>query len=167
LDHKDDQLVTAYRQAPLPDQERVKASSALERVAPLPPNMVESVRAPVLVQYAAPTPDASIVDRLTSQGFKVKPIPGKFNAPNCIWYGKGIDKEDVRRLALTLTEAGVKVQLIMSFKDPEKHQNVLTIGTDTESLTLPAMTVEQIKKLELTLYSPPPAPTPPAPAKAN
>ncbi len=169
LDHKDQQLVKAYEQAPLPAQERVRASTALES-AVRPPNMVEveSVRAPVVVQYATPAPDASLVDRLTAQGFKVKLIRGKYSAPNCIWYGEGVDKEDVRRLALTLTEAGVKVQLIMSYKgDPATHRNVLTIGTDTESLTKPALAVEQIKTLELTRYIPPPAPTPPAPAKAN
>jgi len=162
LDHKDQQLVKVYEREALPALERVKASSALARAAkPLtPPNMVEveSVRAPVLVQYAAPTPDASLVERLTAQGFKVKPISGKYNAPNCIWYGSGIGKEDVKRLALALLEAGVKVQEIVPFKLPGgKHQMIMTIGTDPEKLLAPPYTVESLESLELTRTADPKA----------
>jgi len=162
LDHKDQQLVKVYEREALPALERVKASSALARAAkPLtPPNMVEveSVRAPVLVQYAAPAPDTSLADRMSAQGFKVKQIHGKYNAPNCIWYGAGIGKEDVKRLALALLEAGIKVQAIVPFKLPGgKHQMVMTIGTDPDKLLAAPYTVESLESLELTRTADPKA----------
>ena len=68
-----------------------------------------------------------------------------------------------KRLALALTEAGVKVQAIGPFRMPGgKHQMVMTIGTDPEKLLAPPYTVESLESLELTRSADPKAaPAPP------
>jgi hypothetical protein len=160
LTHKDQQLVNVYESQALPSSERAKANRALEQ-APKPPLDEFGIAPPVgvpagatapppVVQYAAKVPDVALIERLNSHGFKAKPIGGKFNVPNCIWYGEGVDHEDVKRLALTLLEAGVKVQRIAPFRDPTgAHRTIITIGTDTDKLLAPSYTVEQLETLDL------------------
>ena len=159
LDHKDEQLVKIYKQDVLPSSERVKATSVLERVRPsttfsfpggVAGDPAGSEAAPILVQYAARAPDPDLVKSLKSRGFRVRTIPGKHDAPNCIWYGAGIDQDDVKQLALTLLVAGFKVQRITPFKTSGgRHQRVMTVGTDGDFLLEASYTVESLQTLKL------------------
>ena len=172
LDHKDEQLVKIYKKDLLPTRVREEARSAAERVRPqitysfpggVAGDPAGSEEAPILVQYASLKPDSSLIKLLNSRGFKVKPIHGKHDAPNCIWYGAGIGQDDVKQLALTLLEAGFKVQRITPFKESRgKHLRVMTIATDPDFLAEASYTVESLQTLKLPRSADPKAtPAPP------
>jgi hypothetical protein len=154
------QLVAqVYNRQALPQHERTAADQARQLIAS---GRTVAERQAILIQCFTKKRSAEVVNNLLKQGFRVRNLDSKFDATNAIWYGQGVQAEDLRIVALTLTEAGVKVQRIGSFQDPAAHQNVISVGTDTGSLTLPAMTVEQIKTLEVEKPVPG-APIPPAP----
>ncbi|HEY2739987.1 MAG TPA: hypothetical protein VGK45_16380, partial [Thermoanaerobaculia bacterium] len=103
-------------------------------------------------------PNLAILASLQKLGFYVAPPLGsKFDTTNAIWYGQGIQAEDLRVVSLTLTELGIKVQLVASYQDPAAHENIITIGTATGALTLPVLAVDQLRTLGLTPARPLPA----------
>ncbi|HEX3530230.1 MAG TPA: hypothetical protein VH988_24480 [Thermoanaerobaculia bacterium] len=164
LSVKNQQLVEVYDSQTVPQHERAKADEARQLIAS---GRTVKERREILVQYITKKHNPDIANKFIEQGFRVRNLDSKWDATNAIWYGPGVQAEDVRVVALTLTEAGVKVTQIESYQDPASHQNIITIGTSTGSLTMPAMTVDQIKTVELTPYTPPPTPKAPTPATAN
>jgi hypothetical protein len=136
----------------VPQQERVAADEERRLIAS---GRTVSERKEVLIWYFAMKAKPAIVANLQKQGFQLKVRASKYDSTNAIWYGQGIQAEDLRVVALTLAETGIKVQLVASYQDPTAHRNVITIGTASGAAAMPVLTVEQLKRLE---------PKPPGPA---
>ena len=124
------------------DLERTKLAS----IAP------KENRVRAIIQYFPKNVDKEIVEKsLKELGFNL--ISGHPNLPhtptNAIWFGKNIDIDSVKLVAYTLIRAGIEIKVISPFLSPGgKKSNLIQVGSWTEFIDYPTLTIQQIQKTE-------------------
>ena len=113
-------------------------------------------RKTITVEYFPKDVDPKIVEsKLKELGFNFKSSsPNVKNlSTNAIWFGSKVDITDVKLVAYTLIRAGVKIQTIKPFRQPnqEPWASKIQVGADGDYVNSSPLTIEQIKNtLEFT-----------------
>jgi hypothetical protein len=124
------------------------AGAAPEEPAGTEPKPVEG-RAITIQCFSSGADLASVRDALEPLGLTVVFKTSRTRIPtNAIWFGPQVPIEEVRRVALALVEAGVPLQGIQPFGNPQTGQaTMIQVGGKANLQTLPVITGDQIEGL--------------------
>jgi hypothetical protein len=136
-------LLRMYIDTNLLWEQQITVSSAVT----LPPTVVAVHDASVSVLYYRKKADGTRVsDRLRALGYTFRAEQPSMQTPtNAIWFGRTVPLSDVKLLAASLIEVGVKVQAVRLFHDPDGPKaKLVEVGADA-ALNGPALTVSQVQ----------------------
>ena len=104
---------------------------------------------PVTVQYFPKDVDGDAVRRALEEldfVFETGSSRLQDSPTNTIWFGSGVDLEDVKLVAFTLMRAGVDLRSIKPFREPGgSRARLVQVGFDGRSANLPPLSVAQVR----------------------
>ncbi|MCG8701302.1 MAG: hypothetical protein MI922_24825, partial [Bacteroidales bacterium] len=143
-----DSLNSAY-------QHKLKISKELEEKINTQKKLIDIVaisnantkRNIVTIKYFFKDIDSSLViNAIKNLGYNYEALPPQGNTPtNALWYGNNVDEEDIRVIAMTLVNSGVKIQDIKPFANSSGRENIIQLGGRPQAIHKRPITIEQIR----------------------
>jgi hypothetical protein len=111
----------------------------------------QSIRSAITIQYFYKDKDPEIVKAsLQELGYNVQMGSSDLDEvpTNCIWFSQGINKEEIRLVALTLVRAGIQIKEIRPFIG-KKSDRLIQIGGKKALLGRSNLTIDEISNYSI------------------
>jgi hypothetical protein len=105
----------------------------------------------VTVQYFPKDVDVAIVKQaLRELGFMLKTGSTQFPKipTNAIFFGDGVNLDDVKLVAYTLIRAGVEIKVIQPFHNSRGRSNLIQVGSLRDAVDERPLRIEEIRKAD-------------------